>query len=163
MLPWLGSGGLLSLGGFLPLLLRGAPCGCTLTQDGVQHPAGQLPPEGGGGRAAGCGGHSEPLHAPPPKLAGTGAWARSALCPVTQLAPRCHAQRLPSASLGDCSVFMFHPGLPAAEPASSLLGWRAVKGSWDQVLLCCASSLPGRCDSCSQGSFSPSAAALLEC
>lgn len=126
--------GSLVLRGSLPQLERGAPCGCTLTQDGVLHPAGQLrPASGGGGRAWA----PEPHNSPPPKPAGTGAFGRRACCPVTQLAPRCRAQRLPSASLGDCSVFMFHPGLPAAEPASWAGGLRR-----DPGIRCCSTVPP---------------------
>lgn len=56
---------------------------------------------------------------------------------------------------------MFHPGLPAAGAASGLLGWRLRRDPGIRCCSSCASSLAGRCDSCSQGGFSPSA--LLEC
>lgn len=129
---------------------RGALRGCTLTQDGVLHPAGQFWPALG--RKGGLG--TAQLHSL--KLEGTGAFlrGRNILSRVTQLAPRCCAQRLPSASPGDSSVFMFHPGLPAAEPPPGQAGGQAAQGFRDQVLLRCASSLPGRCDSCSLGSYS---------
>ena len=150
MAPWVGSEGLAGSQGLSSPSgsRRGAPCGCTLTQDGVLHPAGQLWPASG--REEGPG--APKLHnSPPPKPAGTGRCRRGARRPVTQLAPHCRAQRLPSASLGDCSVFMFQPGLPAAEPG--LLGWRAVKGSWDQVLLRCACSLPADVTAAAEGAF----------
>lgn len=86
-----------------------------------------------GGRA----GAPEPHNSPARKPAGIGACRRRALGPVTQRAPHCPAQRLPSASLGDCSVFMFHPGLPVAEPASWADGLRR-----DPGIRCCAAVPP---------------------
>lgn len=77
--------------------------------------------------------------------------------------PACPSLPCPEAAIsipGDSSVFMFHPGLPTAEPPPGPAG--PEKGSWDQVLLLCASSRPGRCDSCIVGSASPCSCWVLE-
>lgn len=46
---------------------------------------------------------------------------------------------------------MLQPGCQRPEPG--LLGWRAVKGSWDQVLLRCACSLPADVTAAAEGAF----------
>lgn len=87
---------------------------------------------------------------PPLKLEGTGAFGEEYLQPSD---PACPSLLCPETAIsipGDSSVFMFHPELPAAEPPPG----QAAQGFWDQVLLRCASSSPGRCDSCSLGSYS---------